>query len=177
MRNSLVGLLTAALVCTASESSAAEKIRIAVANFNVSFMTAGVAAFSSAPPDLLLESYDLLAERGLQAWVCGAVTAADAGSRKLEIIGRGERIRTSDLSVPNHRFGKKLSFCHFESCSHHEFIRVLRFFPIRCQAYMCCAENSVHKLATRFGVNPSVETILGSSLTSPQSFSAEVIRG
>jgi hypothetical protein len=26
-------------------------------------------------------------------------------------------IRTSDLSVPNQRFGKKLSFCHFESCS------------------------------------------------------------
>ena len=47
------------------------------------------------------------------------------------IIGRGERIRTSDLSVPNQRFGKKLSFCQFESCSHHEFARVLRLFPIR----------------------------------------------
>jgi hypothetical protein len=22
--------------------------------------------------------------------------------------------------IHNHRFGKKLSFCHFESCSHHE---------------------------------------------------------
>jgi len=49
----------------------------------------------------------------------------------IDAIGRGERIRTSDLSVPNHRFGKKLSFCHFESCSHHEFIRVLRFLAIR----------------------------------------------
>ena len=55
-------------------------------------------------------------------------------------FGRGERIRTSDLSVPNHRFGKKLSFCHFESCSHHEFIKVLRFVPIRYQwlSALCC---------------------------------------
>ena len=27
------------------------------------------------------------------------------------IDGRGERIRTSDLSVPNHRFGNNVSFC------------------------------------------------------------------
>jgi hypothetical protein len=42
--------------------------------------------------------------------------------------------------VINHNFGKKLSFCRFESCSHHEFIRVLRFFPI-CYQYItavCC---------------------------------------
>src|SRR5215213_4074430 len=31
-----------------------------------------------------------------------------------------ERIRTSDPSVPNHRFGKELSFCYLESCSNHE---------------------------------------------------------
>ena len=48
----------------------------------------------------------------------------------LRFFGRGQ-IRTSDLSVPNHRCGKKLSFCLFESCSHHEFIRVLRFFPAK----------------------------------------------
>ena len=56
------------------------------------------------------------------------------------LIGRGERIRTSDLSVPNHRCGKKLSFCHFESCSHHEFISVLRFVPVRYQRLTanCC---------------------------------------
>ena len=54
--------------------------------------------------------------------------------------GRGERIRTSDLSVPNHRFGKTLSFCHFTSCSHHEFVRVLRFVGIRYQriTVLCC---------------------------------------
>src|SRR6185295_7896353 len=58
----------------------------------------------------------------------------------IDAIGRSERIRTSDLSVPNHRFGKELSFCLFESCSHHEFVRVLRFFHIRCQRMTatCC---------------------------------------
>jgi hypothetical protein len=67
-------------------------------------------------------------------------TAANDGSGKFNhAIGRGERIRTSDLSVPNHRFGRNLSFCDFESCSHHEFIRVLRFVAIRYQAlYMLC---------------------------------------
>src|SRR5262249_24604871 len=71
-----------------------------------------------------------------------------------EMNGRGERIRTSDLSVPNHRFGKKLSFCHFESCSHHEFVRVLRSFPFLISHYPRCAANSVHKLATRFWGEP-----------------------
>ena len=58
----------------------------------------------------------------------------------IDAIGRGERIRTSDLSVPNHRFGKKLSFCHFKSCSHHVFFRVLWFFPIPYQRITatCC---------------------------------------
>jgi len=35
------------------------------------------------------------------------------GGRKLDLVGRGERIRTSDLSVPNHRFGKKAKFLPF----------------------------------------------------------------
>jgi len=37
---------------------------------------------------------------------------------------------TEEPGIHNHRFGKKLSFCHFTSCSHHEFIRVLQFLPI-----------------------------------------------
>jgi len=88
----------------------------------------------------------------------------------LDLIGRGERIRTSDLSVPNHRFGKKLSFCHFESCSHHEFTRVCGSFTFPITRCLLCAENSVHKLATRFwGVNPSVEISARSENLSLQS--------
>jgi NitT/TauT family transport system substrate-binding protein len=45
MRKTIGLLVTVAIVCIADASTiAAEKIRIAVANFNVSFMTAGVAA-------------------------------------------------------------------------------------------------------------------------------------
>ena len=45
-----------------------------------------------------------------------------------------------ERGIHNHRFGKKLRFCHFTSCSHHEFTRVLRFFPIRYQpvSALCC---------------------------------------
>jgi hypothetical protein len=46
-------------------------------------------------------------------------------------VGRGERIRTSDLSVPNQSFGKNVSSCLFKSCSHHRFSRVFTFRPIR----------------------------------------------
>ena len=51
---------------------------------------------------------------------------------------------------PKLQVRQKLNFCHFISCSHHEFIRVMRFFPVRYQRItaMCC--DSVHKLATRF---------------------------
>jgi|SRR5882672_9097168 len=37
--------------------------------------------------------------------------------------GRGDRIRTSDLSVPNQWFGKNVSICLFKSCSHQRFLR------------------------------------------------------
>jgi hypothetical protein len=65
-------------------------------------------------------------------------TASSVGS--VHVIGRGERIRTSDLSVPNHRFGKKLSFCHFRKLQPPRVYRVLRSFPIRCQQLpaFCC---------------------------------------
>src|SRR5207302_8809594 len=63
-------------------------------------------------------------------------------------FGRCERIRTTDLTVPNQRLGKNVSFCLFESCSHQGFIGFLHFFtsaPIRWQSN---AVNSVHNLAT-----------------------------
>jgi hypothetical protein len=55
---------------------------------------------------------------------------------------------------PKSQVRQKANFCHFTSCSHHEFIRVLRVFPIRHHAYRRCAENSIHKLATRFWGEP-----------------------
>jgi hypothetical protein len=76
----------------------------------------------------------------------------------LENNGRGERIRTSDLTVPNDRRGKNVSICLFESCSHQGILRFLHSFPFFTIRYRVCAENSVHKLATknwgepRFGV-------------------------
>jgi hypothetical protein len=66
----------------------------------------------------------------------------------LELTGRGERIRTSDLMVPNDRRGKNVSYCLFESCSHQEISSVLHSFPFHSIRYRLCAENSVHKLAT-----------------------------
>ena len=41
---------------------------------------------------------------------------------------------------PNYRFAKELSFCLFESCSYHEFIRDLHFLSSRYQRIpaMCC---------------------------------------
>jgi hypothetical protein len=67
----------------------------------------------------------------------------------------GHRIRASELSVPNHRFGKKLSFCHFKSCSHHEFIRILQFLPIRSHrlTVMCC--EFCPQIGTRFRTPPN----------------------
>jgi phosphoribosylformylglycinamidine cyclo-ligase len=41
----------------------------------------GVGMAAVLPPDSVDDAVRLLAERGLQAWVCGAVTAADAGTR------------------------------------------------------------------------------------------------
>jgi hypothetical protein len=41
-----------------------------------------------------------------------------------DINGRGERIRTSDLSVPNDRRGKNVSLCLVEGCSHQGISRV-----------------------------------------------------
>ena len=72
----------------------------------------------------------------------------------LDLIGRGERIRTSDLTVPNDRRGKNVSICLFESCSHQGISTVLHpflFFTIR---YRLRAENSVHKLATTIWDEP-----------------------
>jgi hypothetical protein len=55
--------------------------------------------------------------------------------------GRGERIRTSDLSVPNRWPGKNVSYCLFKSCSHHRFTKVFTFRPIRyCPVYLVCWE-------------------------------------
>src|SRR5688572_1795807 len=66
----------------------------------------------------------------------------------LELTGRGERIRTSDLTIPNDRRGKNVSICLFESCSHQRISSVLHPFPFLTSRYRLCAENSVHKLAT-----------------------------
>jgi len=44
--------------------------------------------------------------------------------------GRGERIRTSDLTVPNDRRGKNVSICLFESCSHQGISSVFTSLPI-----------------------------------------------
>ena len=49
----------------------------------------------------------------------------------VDMNGRGERIRTSDLSVPNLGYGKNVSFCLFKSCSHQGFTKVFAFRPIR----------------------------------------------
>jgi len=64
----------------------------------------------------------------------------NAGSSKLLILLVGARGFEPPTSVPNHRCGKKLSFCHFESSSHHEFVRVLQFFHMRYQrlSALCC---------------------------------------
>ena len=40
----------------------------------------GVGMVAVVPPDSVDEAVRLLAERGLRAWVCGSVTAADAGT-------------------------------------------------------------------------------------------------
>jgi phosphoribosylformylglycinamidine cyclo-ligase len=42
----------------------------------------GVGMAAVVPPDSVEDAVRLLAERGLRAWVCGAVTAADAGTRE-----------------------------------------------------------------------------------------------
>src|SRR5882724_3861674 len=54
-------------------------------------------------------------------------TAADVDA--LKINGRGERIRTSDLTLPNRSCGKNVSSCLFESCSHQGIIEFLHSFP------------------------------------------------
>jgi len=66
------------------------------------------------------------------------------------LIGRGEWIRTTDLTVPNRRPDKNLSFCLFKSCSHQENQGFCSSFPFVASASRCGAENSVHKLATNF---------------------------
>ena len=48
----------------------------------------------------------------------------------------------------NHHFGKNLSLCLFESCSHQEFSRILHFSPSSTMTYWSNAVNSGHKLAT-----------------------------
>ena len=63
--------------------------------------------------------------------------------------GRGDRIRTSDLTLPNDRRGKSVSICLFESCSHQGISSVLHSFPFFTIRYRLIAKNSVHKLATR----------------------------
>ena len=66
----------------------------------------------------------------------------------LDLIGRGERIRTSDLTVPNYKRGKNVSIAFSKVAATKEFrsfLHLFRFFTIR---YRFCAENSVHKLAT-----------------------------
>jgi hypothetical protein len=42
----------------------------------------------------------------------------------------GERIRTSDLTVPNYKRGKNVSICLFESCSHQGISRRFTSVPI-----------------------------------------------
>src|ERR1044072_8138738 len=82
----------------------------------------------------------------------------------LDLTGRGERIRTSDLTVPNDRRGKNVSLCLFESCSHQGISSVLHpflFFTIR---YRLSADNSVHKLATH---KASAFLLKGSHWTTP----------
>src|ERR1041384_52929 len=66
----------------------------------------------------------------------------------LELIGRGEWIRTSDLTVPNDRRGKHVSICLFESCSHQGISKVLHLVSFLTIRYRLSAENFVHKLAT-----------------------------
>ena len=88
----------------------------------------------------------------------------------LDFTGRGERIRTSDLTVPNDRRGKNVSICLFESCSHQGILSVLHpfpFFPIR---YRLSAENSVHKLATKHWVNPRLKQFSISTLAVIRSY-------
>ena len=67
----------------------------------------------------------------------------------IDLTGRGEWIRTTDLTVPNDRRGKNISLCLFESCNHQGISRVLHPFPFLNIRYRSSAENSVHKLATR----------------------------
>jgi hypothetical protein len=74
--------------------------------------------------------------------------ATPRSSVLLSVTGRGERIRTSDLTVPDDMRGKYVSICLFESCSHQGIRRFLHSFPFFTIRYRWCAENSVHKLAT-----------------------------
>jgi hypothetical protein len=70
------------------------------------------------------------------------------GFREKRVNGRSERIRTSDLTVPNFEARKNVSFCLCESCSHRGISSILHSLPYFTIGYRLCTENSVHKLAT-----------------------------
>src|SRR6266498_3204475 len=88
-------------------------------------------------------------EKGLEFAVRCESPKASSAAVSCWIIGRGERIRTTDLTVPNRWSGKNVSLCLFKSCSHRRFSRVLHSFPSATARYTSRAGNSVHKLATR----------------------------
>ena len=62
--------------------------------------------------------------------------------------GRGERIRTSDLSVPNQWFGKNVSFAFSKVAATNDFLWFLHSVTLSRVRYTSRARNSVHKLAT-----------------------------
>src|SRR6266545_286194 len=71
-------------------------------------------------------------EKGLEFAVRCESPKASSAAVSCWIIGRGERIRTTDLTVPNRWSGKNVSLCLFKSCSHRRFSRVLHLsHPLR----------------------------------------------
>jgi len=108
--------------------------------------------------DLSNSTIPYAAEIGSQTTLCTIdVTkweAAQASRLFITKSGRGERIRTSDLTVPNDRRGKNVSICLFKSCSHQGIPSVLHPFDFLTIRYRLCAANSVHKLATSFWGEP-----------------------
>jgi hypothetical protein len=63
--------------------------------------------------------------------------------------GRGERIRTSDLSVPNEGLGKNVVFAFSKVAASKDFLGFLHSVPFATVRYTSRAGNSGHKLATR----------------------------
>ena len=73
----------------------------------------------------------------------------------LDLIGRGEWIQTTDLTVPNDRRGKNVQYLPFDVCSHQRISNVYIRSHSLPFVYRLDAEDSVHKIghiATPAGV-------------------------